>query len=689
MNAKKVFSYKIDKEKELITIRYLHNLPPESWIEYASTIPLSLGKILIFQSDNDFQKISDILCSKEKFPKTHPFRLVGHMVFNLSNEVFIKCLLLQATYCSLSQKRLTGGETTKLSIDFFKFKGATHIYTTKDITTFPIQFEVNEELVGIHSMTYICPWVEWGVKNADCVELDCSFKLFKPYVYCVVLIIKNNESLPIGFIMGPTENRYMFELFYNDVKKIDESLFSILTNLPIITDEGVSLTSFAELYKLEQYNCYRHLIEKFGSSSEIGGIVKCLLFSQTKSDFINNWNTNKERLLELFHGKLSEKNKQQFLKLFKTEYSNGDFSTPMFSEQALWKRAEKRIPTCSNHSESAHSHLNKACAGIQQWGKRFNIILNYIEKRYQKFSERNNFKKLIRRIIKKSKYSDHRETCSQCKFNCYLANLYGEDIPCKHTVHGYSIENKKFDQPVKKELSYCLMITENEKLNWTFPVKNHLRTIEIDEFTRLFIVLAGKPDFSFYKDIVDALPTQIEKEEFHQYIETLFIYFSSHMYAQYIYNDQSHKAFDKFVRFFIFDKKDISVIFNQLKTEFHIEDAQDENRTQYIMDLHIRSDCSTKKKYQKNENFSLYNDDDDKDENKSEETDIFDANAIPQDENSAGREVNTKSQEKKAFALNLHKQMSVSLYDFAKYQDPEKFIKEAHATLKTIEDAGY
>jgi hypothetical protein len=57
----------------------------------------------------------------------------------------------------------------------------------------------------------ITPWAEGVIRRAVYVELDCGFHTATQLVYSLPVCVEQNESLPIGLAIAPSEGREVYE----------------------------------------------------------------------------------------------------------------------------------------------------------------------------------------------------------------------------------------------------------------------------------------------------------------------------------------------------------------------------------------------------------------------------------------------------------------------------------------------
>jgi hypothetical protein len=89
------------------------------------------------------------------------------------------------------------------------------------------------------------------IKRCQYIELDESFRAAYPYVYAGPQAIIENESIPLGFVIGPSERAELFLEFYNTIKN-SSPIYDELLKVPVVTDEGSGLSLFCKTLKLHR-----------------------------------------------------------------------------------------------------------------------------------------------------------------------------------------------------------------------------------------------------------------------------------------------------------------------------------------------------------------------------------------------------------------------------------------------------
>ena len=170
--------------------------------------------------------------------------------------------------------------------------------------------------------------------------------------------------------MGPSESEKLYDLIYQCIEKI---LGRKINNIPILPDEGTAIASFASNRNIDQYLCYRHLIEKIGSRTYIAQIVRRLLFIPTIDKYeIELVQAIAEVNCLIKNNDINYKTAKQFTKIFSLNLDNNNMIQFYSSNHpnGLWNRQLIGISTCSNHIESLHKALNTLTANSKNIYKR-------------------------------------------------------------------------------------------------------------------------------------------------------------------------------------------------------------------------------------------------------------------------------------------------------------------------------
>ena len=567
---------------------------------------MKMGKICIFQNriDNPLIAAKKSLTAKDELPLEHPFRVVSKKIIDtITNQSTLEFILVHA-YCDEYRRQITS-PTIPFNSEFFeKLQGYTKLFSI-DNELFPTLFEDGQHF---HSMIHLDASYDYLIQNGDFIELDASFEVFKPYVYCIPSIIIKNESFPFGLVIGPTESMDLYDTIYTTIKELNESLFQKLIKLPLLSDEGKALQALANKYELLHFLCYHHLIQKFGASSAMGLLVSELLYISDKYEFHHYWSTN-INMIKRIYSDTTEDNKKRFCKLFLVEWNGEDFiNPPKFDDQAKWRRQEFHVSTTTNHVESMHSKLNSKTAFVRNFMKKLKIVLEYLNKRRTRALKRPNFN----RIVKKITSPDHRSCLCKLPFlhhlysinvkKDYINKVNPEEFPCDHTIGYYENEMIKINYiDIPNKISY---FSYDKNGKWLFPETNNIfrEYSKLTNEDNLFIQYNGMPEKgilqNILKDTIIQRNVKITKQEF----KNLFIRFSNSIYRKYDYQrsndfmtyilklsvDQSEAAKYLIELSNTYKIERESIVFPSMKSSHDIYDYEEEFDEEIKKELHRR-----------------------------------------------------------------------------------------------------
>jgi hypothetical protein len=350
------------------------------------------------------------------------------------------------------------------------------------------------------SLTWIPRWAPDAFEKASYIQLDCSFKPSRPYVYCAPQAIIRNEAIPLGFIMTPTERQQTYEWFYDDLSDMTGEPPPLK---PILSDEGLGLINFGLSGRTgAHFFCYRHLIEKFGARSLLGILAKRILRIRTPEDFQK---AHKQAVADLerafSRNFITAQQRARFLAfiggLDGTEYRHG-----------IWQRSDYGISTCSNHAERFHRTVNKRVKKFTTLNHRIAVLVEVINEKFEKYQSENH--RQLRHVIKglREKKALRDPDCQRTKcvqFRDTMANRFGCDtFPCKHTVTEQTYFARDPDVLELVPTEFKVDTRELHDISW--PTASHQKVDKV----------RGDLDVTHpYSDSVNAFVIQIVKEVGH------------------------------------------------------------------------------------------------------------------------------------------------------------------------------
>ena len=523
------------KSSNKTTFRYFGDFNSDIW-HYIQTF--SSYNIYLFISNISEEQLLQIIDNKQ-FSTLHPYR------------AFVKYIYKQDKtdlYTKAQLKDLIKKSTKNMYVTKAMFKdGYIKINTTNNLQYVMKYKNDDGSIENIHSLIYLVPEFKQIIDMGKVIELDCSFFVLRPYVYCIPVLIINNESVPIGLVIGPSEKKEIYSMLYNYIQDIDPNSFIKIKSVPLLSDQGSALLAFSREFNLDHYFCLRHILNKFGASSKLCGIIKPLLFSRSYSDFIYLWNIQKDVIINELRNS-PEKRINQFSDLFGVKFTKEESNLSIPSnenlKQCVWNRIDKSIPTCSNHAESIHSHLNQSCSNLRSFPLRINEILNLVRNKISTFHMRRNLNEKINQIKKASKNLTN--TQCHCKQDTYIDSLYGVHIPCVHEVKNFKCITLT---PIKKSNDFLFEKNEYTDTEWNFPQINSFPDYIKSGDEGLLILFYGKPDIEKINFLVSVANIEDKnKKALRQYIKSVFVTFCSFYYGFYNYSENSIKCFNSYFR---------------------------------------------------------------------------------------------------------------------------------------------
>jgi hypothetical protein len=220
--------------------------------------------------------------------RSHPFCVIGKYLARFDNfpdyfrDSFVPKWFGRTRQRELKMKRDGDGSLHELVSSLAGWISITH---KKDFKELPL----TRDTENVVTFVWIAPWALDEFQKCNFVELDTSFRALRPYVYCVPMAIRSNESFPLGILVGPSESIEFYNLFFHAMRSLIRDKGGDPNDLerkPYLSDEHPALVAVCS--RMTHFFCLRHLIEKFGSHSFLGRLVKRLAFSSTQYAFLSH-----------------------------------------------------------------------------------------------------------------------------------------------------------------------------------------------------------------------------------------------------------------------------------------------------------------------------------------------------------------------------------------------------------------
>ena len=373
------------------------------------------------------------------------------------------------------------------------------------------------------------------------------------------------------------------------------SLFdNFVTEVFLLADEGAAIAKACNDLGFEfLFKCYRHLIEKFGSSSVLGILVRKLLFFKDQELFEKYWNDYKNSIIDILQ-KSSIHHIKKFEEIFGCSFDpkTETLTEPNFNFQSIWRRMEDGISTCSNHSESCHSVLNRQTKSLKNFHKKFKTLLEFLVNRELNALKRPNLKNALKKFNdffeKFSSTANIDEMdCSSCQKNSfiqYTKSLF-RDFPCFHELSEFKFNEFPPFQLIPTENPFNQAeIIENDR-PWYFPQITQIIYI-LDDKDKQFLSEAGSPDTDSIQKLLKDIPKDHNSAE--DLFINLFIHFSRLKNGYY-----SYKPDEDFLSYCCFYQK------SQREAESYLREKHYDNL------IERSKDSTTSKEFDKSQHFKL------------------------------------------------------------------------------------
>lgn len=280
-------------------------------------------------------------------------------------------------------------------------------------------------------------------------QLDASFRGMAPYVYCIPHLICHNVSLPIGFVMGPTECSSLYDLWYTKMKDYIAMHGAELPGALVLSDGGSWFGKFCRENELPNVLCHRHLLESIGTHSIVCALLKPILDAYTE-EMLEAAMLQLDADLKAFArlGKVTPADVEKVSRLTGRVY-NGQLDFTGETDDAGALRAKWSLPgrggieRTNNHSEGFHGKVNRKTAGLRSLSRKMEVIIAMIEKSAKTFIERIEGGAARKRMYELALAAkDMPDVAAEEDCGCWQAHrnaqLFGTQRFCIHTCAGLS-----------------------------------------------------------------------------------------------------------------------------------------------------------------------------------------------------------------------------------------------------------
>jgi hypothetical protein len=375
-------------------------------------------------------------------PKSQPAAKIAHFVLKNPFPVSLPVAegLYHLGYSSTWQATLAKVRQGGMFINDFvgNLKGYCHLRVDRSVTE-PQGSHIWYDGADLVSLCWITGWAMEAFDRAQFIELDCSWKAVKPYAYCIPLAIINNEALPLGLILTPTECLQTYKWFFEDLAAYFDCE---LPSKPVLSDEGSALDAFCTHREWPHYFCYFHLIQKFRKWPILQLLATRILRISTHDEFtvaLEYVVMQLALLLERRHidhegaGKFAE-----FLGYPAFPIERGSDNKYM---HGIWDRHDMGDPTSNAHEERIHRTAETKSGQVTDTVSKLHQVEGVINSKYEEFQagEHRQRKRTVNQM--KAQKATPREVCvypSCIRRRDLLARRFGvPDFPCKHTVNAF------------------------------------------------------------------------------------------------------------------------------------------------------------------------------------------------------------------------------------------------------------
>ena len=355
------------------------------------------------------------------------------------------------------------------------------------------QFSIryNHEEMYVNQIIWISPYVKSIILDnyISCIEWDSTFKSARPYTLCIPMAIYKNVGIPLGFIIGVSENSHLYQQIFDELCK---TINININYIPCLSDFGSSIKSFCESKNIIQYFCHRHLLEIIGSNSAIIPVVSKIIECDNTISLNSNLIHCSSYLLKLMEIGIKQSLINDILGKIGMQFIDGTIiiiNEHIFNSISMIQRKNLGIPSSTNHIESSHGHINRITPRKRNFFTTLNRLVGFCIRKSENvdYCVRKNIKKKERFNNYYMKITPPEIIQEECRIyrtnrlNCLCGKsynnilFYGISIPCLHQAFigetiNYSL-NKNVEMILLKNSSINIVIENDGR--FFFPNKKN------------------------------------------------------------------------------------------------------------------------------------------------------------------------------------------------------------------------
>jgi hypothetical protein len=320
--------------------------------------------------------------------------------------------------------------------DFFeRLDGYRHIRVDRTTLNAPFLYEG----AALVSAVWITRCALSAFASAKYIELDCSWRAIGQFAYCFPLGIVNNEAIPLGFIITPTEAKLTYEWFFHD---LEEYVGRPLPAKCVLSDEGEAIIAFVRDRGWPHFFCWWHLIHKFRGCRILQIMVIRILRLPEKRDFLLELETVKMQLTLLvdteYVSLADAKTFAVFLGYSVYPIRDGE---ECHYRHGVWDRHHIEDCATTAHNERIHRTTEGKTEAVVTLPERLRRAEEVITTKCKQFTEgvHQQRQRLIKNMIAQKADQTSECQCESCRRRTQLlARRYGvKRVPCKHTVKDF------------------------------------------------------------------------------------------------------------------------------------------------------------------------------------------------------------------------------------------------------------
>ena len=293
------------------------------------------------------------------------------------------------------------------------------------------------------SLCWTSPNFPRCLEKAEYVELDATFKSIRPYITICPQGFWRDVGLPFGLMIAPSETAKAYQLLYEVLaSELRREQAEKFLHMPVLSDSGSALASFAKQHEFAHYLCREHLKRSFGTRNEFYNEFCLLLDSESQQQA--------EEIVKQFEKDMESatlSSRRAQLNKVLEKYRSALNVRDKWATDVKRRNNHSFVAETTNGEEGLHHHFNRVTANLRTTLTRFVRVQKLVSGKLHNLTHsaqvnaEDKIRSLYRKAMKAIQHGVSPVMYQSDKCHCHKRDLYeaiyGEGFPCMCNIMTY------------------------------------------------------------------------------------------------------------------------------------------------------------------------------------------------------------------------------------------------------------